>query len=101
MDVDRALGVRPHLDRREMRHDGGGSVRVAGNDGERDRDHHERTLRSHARVPRWSGRTESALYSRFGTGMQDLIEILSAMVSKKAEVPDPQELLLDVGERIV
>jgi hypothetical protein len=33
--------------------------------------------------------------------MQDLIEVLSAMVSKKTEVPDPQELLLDVGERIV
>ncbi len=33
--------------------------------------------------------------------MQDLIEILSAMVSKKAEVSDPRELLLDVGERIV
>jgi hypothetical protein len=33
--------------------------------------------------------------------MQDLIEILSAMVSKKAEVPDPRELLLDVGDRIV
>jgi hypothetical protein len=33
--------------------------------------------------------------------MQDLIDILSAMVSKKAEVADPRELLLDVGERIV
>lgn len=33
--------------------------------------------------------------------MQDLIDILSVMVSKKAEVPNPQELLLDVGERIV
>jgi len=33
--------------------------------------------------------------------MQDLIEILSAMVSKKADVEDPRELLLDVGERIV
>jgi len=33
--------------------------------------------------------------------MQDLIEILTVMVSKKAEVPDPRELLLDVGERIV
>jgi hypothetical protein len=33
--------------------------------------------------------------------MQDLLEVLSAMVSKKTEVPDPQELLLDVGERIV
>jgi len=33
--------------------------------------------------------------------MQDLIEILSAMVSKRSEVPDPRELLLDVGERIV
>jgi hypothetical protein len=33
--------------------------------------------------------------------MQALIEILSAMVSKRAEVPDQQELLLDVGERIV
>jgi hypothetical protein len=33
--------------------------------------------------------------------MQDLIDILSAMVARKAEVPDPRELLLDVGERIV
>jgi len=33
--------------------------------------------------------------------MQDLLEILSAMVDKKAAVPDHQELLLDVGERIV
>src|SRR5262245_20623139 len=33
--------------------------------------------------------------------MQDLIEILSAMVSRRSEVPDPRELLLDVGERIV
>jgi hypothetical protein len=33
--------------------------------------------------------------------MQDLIEILSAMVSRKSEVPDHRELLLDVGERIV
>src|SRR5438477_3267101 len=34
--------------------------------------------------------------------MQDeLIEILSAMVSKKSEVADTRELLLDVGERIV
>ena len=33
--------------------------------------------------------------------MQDLIDILSAMVSKKSEVPDQRELLLDVGERIV
>jgi hypothetical protein len=33
--------------------------------------------------------------------MQDLIEILSAMVSRKADVADPRELLLDVGERIV
>ena len=33
--------------------------------------------------------------------MQDILDILSAMVSKKAEVPDPRELLLDVGERIV
>jgi hypothetical protein len=33
--------------------------------------------------------------------MQDLLEILSAMVSRKADVADPRELLLDVGERIV
>jgi hypothetical protein len=33
--------------------------------------------------------------------MQDILDILSAMVSKKAEVPDQRELLLDVGERIV
>jgi hypothetical protein len=33
--------------------------------------------------------------------MQDLIDILSAMVSHKAQVADPRELLLDVGERIV
>jgi hypothetical protein len=33
--------------------------------------------------------------------MQDILDILSAMVSKKGEVPDPRELLLDVGERIV
>jgi len=33
--------------------------------------------------------------------MQDLIDILSAMVARKADVPDPRELLLDVGERIV
>lgn len=31
----------------------------------------------------------------------ELYDILSAMVSKKAEVPDARELLLDVGERIV
>jgi hypothetical protein len=33
--------------------------------------------------------------------MQDLIDILSAMVSQKAQVADPRELLLDVGDRIV
>jgi hypothetical protein len=33
--------------------------------------------------------------------MQDLIEILSAMVARKGDVGDPRELLLDVGERIV
>jgi hypothetical protein len=33
--------------------------------------------------------------------MQDLIEILSAMVARKKDVPDHRELLLDVGERIV
>jgi hypothetical protein len=33
--------------------------------------------------------------------MQDLIDILSAMVAQKAQVADPRELLLDVGERIV
>jgi hypothetical protein len=34
--------------------------------------------------------------------MQDeLVDILSAMVSKKSEVPDARELLLDVGARIV
>jgi hypothetical protein len=33
--------------------------------------------------------------------MQDLFDILSAMVSHKSEVADPRDLLLDVGERIV
>jgi hypothetical protein len=33
--------------------------------------------------------------------MQDLVDILSAMVARKAAVADARELLLDVGDRIV
>jgi hypothetical protein len=33
--------------------------------------------------------------------MKDLVDILAAMASKKAEVADPRELYLEMGERVV
>jgi hypothetical protein len=34
-------------------------------------------------------------------GLQDVIDLLAAMAGKKAEVPDPLELFLDMAERMV
>jgi hypothetical protein len=34
-------------------------------------------------------------------GIQDVIDLLAAMAGKKSQVPDPLELFLDMGERMV